>query len=194
MQKILLLSLTNRILDKMANRGGIPSRASPKRELCLPKRGLCPKESNGSCATGVQFEAWDPKNAGHDPRIREQELFFLQICDKDLFFLVFIPKFVKILAYFVRRPFAPSKNCLYPPSHATLAPGLDRSLLVKIRLNEGICFHKEFRAILSISALSSFLLFLTGVGATSKIMPFEQIKILKKYPTLKTIRSVWIFF
>ena len=107
------------------------------------------------------------------PKFVRKNCFFADLRQRPLF-LVFIPGFLKILAYFERRPFAPSKNCLYPPSHATLAPGLDRSLLDKIRLNEGICFHKEFRALLSISALSSLLLFLTGVGATSKIMHLNK--------------------
>ena len=52
---------------------------SPERELCPPKRGFCPEESNRLGATGVQFESWEFQNTGYHPRIREQELFFSQI-------------------------------------------------------------------------------------------------------------------
>ena len=108
-------------------KGGIPGSCLPKWNLCPPKRGLCPKESNRLDATGVQFEAWDPQNTDHPPRIREQEPFFRRFCGEDLFFvfLVFTHEFqgTKFLC-------PPKKNYLCLPSHATLAPDIQVSKFV----------------------------------------------------------------
>ena len=66
---------------------------APLTRIVLPKRGLCPKESNKLGATGVHFEAWDFQDTGNHPRIRVQEQFFRRFCNADLFFFLwFHPK------------------------------------------------------------------------------------------------------
>ena len=82
------------------------SRAPPQtRELCSPKRGLCPKKSNKLGATGVQFKAWDSQNTGCHSRIREQELFFRRFCNKAPFFCGSTPEIVEICAFFEMKTF-----------------------------------------------------------------------------------------
>ena len=125
---------------------------APQTRNVATKRGLCPKESSWLDATGLQFGASDSQNIGHQPSNRGQELFFADfamktyflffwslsiahisrrrpcfclqsrirvilriICEEDLFLC---------LEFKGKKFLCPSKNCLWIPSHATLAPGL----------------------------------------------------------------------
>ena len=90
--------------------------APHKRETCLPKRGLCPKESNRLGVTRVQFGVWVPLNTDHQYKIRGQEPLFRRFRDED-----FTPEFVEFCAYFAKKTFFGlrariwGKNLIVPP-------------------------------------------------------------------------------
>ena len=60
-QKILQLAAGSGTRSQAQRLGAFRGR-NPKSLFVPPKQGLCPKESNRSCATGVHFVACAPQN------------------------------------------------------------------------------------------------------------------------------------